>query len=145
MKTLFVLFATTVLSISAFADDIADAKMAFATMVEYQRTDDERSPDLFSKSCIITATLRDGANKKTMVIPLEAFIAQMKAQIAKKVGATEAYEDVKYQQEDSGIRVTAKIRYLQNGRGGPFSMLYRRDEDGVMRIRQLEIIVYPEK
>ena len=142
MKTLITLLAIALISSTAIADDLADAKKAFATLTEYQKTDDERSPDLFSKDCAVTFAFSDGTNEKAAVIPTEVFIETMKKEIAKKKGSEETYEEVKYLQEASGIRVTATVRYPKSGRKGPFSVLYRRDSDGVLRIHEFKATVF---
>jgi hypothetical protein len=145
MRILIALIVTTLLPFSAFADDLSDARKAFETLIEYQRTDDERSPDLFSKRCNIAFVLSDGTNEKTELMSIEAFIEQIKAQLPLKKGATETYEDVKFAQESLGIRVTGNLRYLPTGRKAPFSAVYRRDADGVLRIQEFRIPVFVER
>lgn len=142
MKTLITLLGIALLSSFAIADDLADAKKAFTILSEYQKTDDERSPELFSKHCAVTFIFSDGTNEKATVIPIEAFIDSMQKAIAEKKGTKETYEDVKYSAETSGVRVTANVRYPKSGRKGPFSALYRRDDDGVLRIHDFKVTVY---
>ena len=142
MRTLVTLLAIALLSSIAIADDVADTKKAFATLGEYQKTDDDKAPELFSKDCAVTFIFPDGTNEKVIVVPTEVFIDALKKEIAKKKGTTEAYEEIKYSQEASGIRVTANVHYLKSGRKGPFSALYRRDDDGILRIHDFKVTVY---
>lgn len=142
MKTLLVLLAIVFVTSTAIADDLADTKKAFATLIEYQKTDDERSPELFSKDCTVTFIFSDGTNEKAAVLPIEVFIDTMKKAIAKKKGSKETYEEVMYSQEASGVRVTANVRYPKSDRKGPFSALYRRNDDGVLRIQEFKVTVY---
>ena len=145
MKRLILLFVIALVSSSAIADDLADTKKAFATLVEYQKTDDERTPDLFSKDCAITFVFSDGKNEKTAVVPTEVFIESLKKEIARKAGNPNPYEDVKYSPEDSGIRVTANVHYARSGQKGPFSALYRRSADGVLRIHTFKVTVFSKE
>jgi uncharacterized protein YceK len=77
--------------------DIRDAKAAFATLVEYQKTDDARSLDLFSQTCPVTFI--NGDTKKTVVWPPDKFRESLKQQIALKNGDKDTYEDVHYSKE----------------------------------------------
>ena len=142
MRTLVTLLAIALLSSIAVADDVADTKKAFAILVEYEKTDNERAPELFAKDCAVTFIFSDGTNEKVIAVPTEVFIDAMKKEIAKKKGSTVAYEEVKYSQEASGIRVTANVHYLKSGRKGPLSVLYRRDDDGILRIHDYKVTVY---
>jgi len=145
MKTLLALLLLTLVSSSALADDLVDAKAAFATLIQYQKTDDERSPDLFSKDCVITYTRSDGTNEKTTEVPTEVFINGMKKAIAQKKGSQEIHENVKYAQEAGGIRVTADVRRPTPSGSGLLSVLYRRDSDGVLRIHDFRATMYVNK
>ena len=126
------------------ADTIEDAKTAFNKLVKYQKTDDERSIDLFSKDCKVELTLTDGKRKQLAKIPTAAFLETIKKNIAEKKGNREKYEKIKFNKQDKGVLVTADIVY-PDGKRGPFSALYMPDGDGDLLIVELNITVYVDK
>lgn len=142
MKTWIALLAALLVPLSAIADNLADAKKAFETLLAYQKTDDERSLDLFSNKCVAKVGVTDGEKEQTTVIPLEKFLDDLKKQIARKSGSTETYEDVKYSQEGDAIRVDAKVRSVKPATRGALALVYRRDSDEVMRIHEFNMTFY---
>jgi hypothetical protein len=125
----------------ARGDDLADARTAFATMLEYQKTDDPRSPDLFTQDCAVTLFFTDGKSARMAKLPPQAFREMLAKQLKEKRGNKDVYEDVKYGQEGSSVRVTATILYHANGKRGPHSLLYVRD-NGVMKIKEMNVTVF---
>jgi hypothetical protein len=128
--------------LTAKADDIADAKAAFATLLVYQDTDDNRSLDLFAPDCAVTFTFTDGINSKTVPVPTKDFLAMVAHSISLKKGNQDSYEDIKYTPEGNGIRVTSTILYADSGKREPFSALYARDKTGVMKVTDLHVTIY---
>lgn len=135
-------FLTLLVAFSiARADDITDAKAAFATMLAYQKTDDARTLDLFTPDCPFTVTLTDGKATRTVVVPPELFRKQLTVSIAKKEGNKDVYENVKYAAEGSGVRVTATVLAADTGKRGPFSVLYVRD-GGALKIKEIKATAF---
>ena len=141
MKLILILACVWCTLAAARADDVADAKAAFATMVAYQKSDDTRSLDLFAPDCTVTFTLTDGKASKVAVIPPDQFREMLTREIALKHGNPDTYEDVKYTQEGAAVRVTATILYAASGMRGPFSLLYERDKNGVIKVKEMKVTV----
>jgi hypothetical protein len=140
MKTWIAFFAALLVPMSALADDLADAKKAFETLIAYQKTDDERSLDLFSKKCVAKIVVTNGEKEQTKTIPTDKFLDDLKGQIAKKSGSSETYENIKYSEEGDGVRVDAGVVSAKNPVKSRLALLYRRDEDRVMRIHEFKMI-----
>jgi hypothetical protein len=132
------LFAST----AARADDIGDAKVAFATFVEYQKTDDIRALELFTKNCVVTSTYiaTDGTTTKSRSLQGDEFRTILAKEIALKRGNEDVYESVKYTQDGSSVRVNAAVLFKKSDRRGSISMLYVRDE-GALKIKELRVTV----
>jgi len=124
------------------AADIAKVRAAFATLQEYQRTDDLRALDLFMRNGSVTITAIGGTSNKTAVMPVEKFRQVLGQQIAQKQGSNCAYEDVRYVNEGPDVRVTGTIRYTDSDRRAPFSALYRCYGDGVFKIYDLKVTIF---
>ncbi|MDR3460251.1 MAG: hypothetical protein P4N60_22715 [Verrucomicrobiae bacterium] len=128
---------------AAAADDLADAKVAFTNLITYQKTDDIRALDLFSKHCLITYTVNDGKTEKIAVVPAEAFLEGLKKEIAQKHGSKDEYEDVKFSSDGPKVTVTATIRNPGSDKRSPFFAVYGRDvDDGAMRIEKFKITIF---
>jgi len=142
-----ILILTMMVCISASAaDDLADAKAAFADLVTFQKTDDVRALDLFAKHCIIKFKLEDGTNEQTVVLAPEVFLASLKKEIAQKKGSDCDYEDVKFVADGYMVKVNATAHYMDSGKRGPFYALFGRDGDGGMKIQELIVPVFrPER
>ncbi len=123
------------------ADDIADAKTAFATFLAYQKKDDPRTLGLFTADCPFTVTLTDGKSSRDIVIPAELFRTQLQVTLAKKKGNKDKYEEVKYAAEAGGIRVTATVLSAETSKRGPFSVLYVRDGKE-LKIKEIKATAY---
>jgi hypothetical protein len=137
----FVSFAIALFLLSiVHADDIGDARVAFAKLVEYQKTDDIRSLDLFAEDCAVTFTFTDGVTSRVSTFPPDAFREMLKQSLALKQGNKDVYEDVKYAQEESGVRVTSNILYAESAKRGPFSALYVRGNGG-WKIKELKLTI----
>lgn len=136
-RLLFLAIALLTLSI-ARADDIADAKAAFATLLEYQKTDDIRSLELFTEDCAVTFAFTDGVKSREATISSADFREMLKQAIALKQGNRDVYQDVKFTKEQSGVRVTSKILYAESGKRGSFSALYIRDKDS-LKIKEMKV------
>ena len=126
----------------ARADDIEDAKVAFATFIEYQKTDDLRALELFTKNCVVTSTHvgADDATTKSRVLQGDEFRALLAKEIALKRGSKDVYENVKYAQDGSAVRVNATVVINESGKRGSISVLYVR-EDGALKIKELKLTV----
>ncbi|MDB6173775.1 MAG: hypothetical protein JWL59_3086 [Chthoniobacteraceae bacterium] len=122
----------------ARADDVAEAKVAFATLVDYQKKDDIRTLDLFTQDCAVKFTVTDGKATRAAVIPADVFREMLAKSIALKHGNKDVYEEVKYSQEGVCVRVTSTILYAETGKRGPFSALYVRDK-AVLKIKELNV------
>jgi hypothetical protein len=142
MKLLACCALALLASTAARADDIEDAKVAFATFVEYQKTDDFRALDLFTKNCVVTSTYiaTDGTTMKSRSLQGDEFRTMLAKEIALKRGNKDVYESVKYAQDGSAIRVNAAVLFKESGRRGSISVLYVRDE-GALKIKELKVTV----
>ena len=130
-------------SSSPAQDDIDEVKAAFGTLIEYQKTDDIRSLDLFSTNCPVTLTVIDGSKTSTVTLPPEAFRKLLRQQIALKLGNHDTYEDVKYSEvRGTNVLVTAMVRYADSGKRGPFFALYGRDTYGFYKIQHLKVTMF---
>jgi hypothetical protein len=130
------------LSASA-ADDLADAKVAFTNLVNYQKSDDLRALDLFSKHCLVTFTITDGKSERIAVIPPDVFRVSLTNEIAQKHGNKDEYEDVKFSNDGFTVKVSATIHYAKSDKREPFFASYGRDvDDGVMRIERIKITLF---
>ena len=140
---LFLSALITLFSLSiARADDVADAKAAFATMVEYQKTDDPRSLDLFTRDCAVTFIFTDGTTTRAAALPPEAFRQMLTKALAEKKGNKDVYEDVKYTQEGPAVRVNSTVLYADSGKRGPFTLLYVREKSGVLKVKEMKVTVF---
>lgn len=128
-------------------DDVADAKAAFATMVEYQKTDDIRTTNLYSPDFILTCTLLDvnGKSKKTFALTPEEFHKILMKEIASKRGSTEIYKAVTFSKNGTNVTVTAKVNRAGSTNEVPVSLTYGRDSDGVLRIQTMHITEPPHR
>src|ERR1700722_1412981 len=115
-------------------DDMADAKAAFATLLEYEKTDDIRSTNLFSTNFLFTGTVVFRDDKKIVVLPAEAFRKELEKQLALKLGITETYEDVKFSKNGTNVTATGIVCYVGTTNRGPVSFVYGRDSDGILRM-----------
>jgi hypothetical protein len=127
------------------ADDIADAKAAFAALQEYQKEVDIRSLDLFATNCTVTLAVTDGTNRRTLVVPDGKFRAMLTNAIARKEGNSDVYEDAIYTQEGSSVRMSCTVLFADSGKRGPLTLLYLRDSDGKLRIKEMKITKPVEK
>lgn len=140
MKSVVIALLVLLSLAAARADDIADAKLAFATLVKYQKTDDLRALELFTSSCTVVFGFTDGEASRTKVLKGDSFRESLRKEIAKKEGCEDVYENVKYTQQRSNVWVTGMIRYKDSGKRGPFSILYVRDE-GALKIKHFKVAV----
>lgn len=124
------------------AADIAQVRAAFATLQEYQRTDDLRTLDLFMRNGSVTVTAISTESQKTRVMPVEKFRQLLAQELAEKRGSNCAYEDVRYANEGADVRVTGIIRYTDSDKRAPFSALYRCYGDGVFKIYDLKVTIF---
>ncbi len=128
---------------SLMEKEINDVKAAFATLVEYQQTGDLRVFDLFLPDCPITIT--NGNTQETQVWPQDDFREWIRQQIALKVETKNTYENVEYRYFGPGVWVTAMIHYMDSGKRGPFSAGYVRDSNGIYKIEQVQVTVFPDE
>ena len=140
MKSLFAFLLALVMSAAtAAADDMEDARKAFATLLEYQKTDDERAPDLYAKDCLIVMTVTAGEKEQSITIPTKDFIDGMKREIAKKKGSRETYDEIRYTKQTTGVKVTANVHNPDQARPLIFTGVYRRGEDGILRLHEYRL------
>jgi len=139
MKSILAAFLLSLAVVPLRADDIADAKAAFKTLQEYEKTDDIRAPGLFATNCVVTVLVTDGTNKRSLVIPDGKFRGMLSNSIARKEGNSDVYEDVKYSQEGSSVRLDCTVLIADSSKRAPLSLLYERDSDGELRIKEMRI------
>lgn len=145
MKLILVAVLLSLAITQSRGDDIPDAKAAFATLQEYQKTDDIRSPDLFATNCTVTLAVTDGTNRRTLVVPDGKFRVMLTNAIARKEGNSDVYEDAIYTQEGSSVRMSCTVLFADSGKRGPLTVLYARDSDGKLRIKEMKLTKPVEK
>jgi hypothetical protein len=124
------------------ADDVADAKNAFETLIQYQKQDDIRALDLFAPHCLVVYKVIDAKlETNTITIPMEAFRASLKAEIAKKQGNKDEYRNVQYTTDGFSVTVTASLYSPDTGKESPFLAKYGRDSDKKMKIEEMRVTV----
>jgi hypothetical protein len=125
------------------ADDVADARIAFGTLVAYQKTDDIRALDLFTTNCLIVYKVIDEKSQTNMVaIPLEAFRAELKTEIEQKHGCKDEYRNVQFTSDGFTVTMTANVFSPESGKEVPFLIKYGRDRAGIMKIEELRTTVF---
>lgn len=145
IKTFALLLALLAWCSISFADDLADAKAAFETLKSYQKSDDIRALDLFATNCLVTLTFIQGTNEHQVFVPPDAYREMLKKGIALKQGDNNSYEDVKCSRDGYMVKVTAMIHYADTGRRGPFMAIYGRDDDGILKIKELHVTTFVPK
>lgn len=125
------------LSVHLQADDISDAKSTFQTLVEYQKTDDPRSPALFADDCFVKFVHTDGTRTKEKTFNAEQFRDWLGKVLALKQGNTDIYENIEFQQEDQTVKAAGMVYFTGTGLRGPISLLYARDTTGNLRIKEM--------
>ena len=125
-----------------YADDLADAKKAFQTLLEYQKTDDVRSLDLFATNCTARFILTDGNQSVTNALSGEVFRTELSRQIAKKEGNRDQYDNVEYKVTGNSVVVESDVRFAAPVNRGHLILEYRRDPEGVLRIVEMQITTY---
>lgn len=132
------LFTSSALSL---ADDASDATAAFQTFLDYQKTDDSRSPDLFTDDCAVTYIFTDGVRRKEIAFTPEQFRAWLQKALALKHGNNDTYENVKAEQAGADVKVSADILYHETGLRGPISLVYIKDGTGAFKIKEMKATI----
>lgn len=132
-------------TLSPTRNDLADAKAAFATLLEYQKKDDIRSLDLFSPDCPVTFTVIEGNTQRVVVWQQVDFRASLKEQLSLKLGNRDTYKDVKYSQNGIQVLVSGMVQYADSGKCGPFSVVYGRDGNGLFKIQEFKVTVFADQ
>jgi hypothetical protein len=138
---LFLLLMLGGLGVAA-ADDVTDAKIAFATLQTWQKTDDPRSLDLFATNCTVLITVAGAGQPKTVFVPPAAFRENLTHLIALKQGNHDSYDDVTCSADGFSVKLSATIYHPETGRHGLFSVVYERDHDGVLKIYELKVNMF---
>jgi TonB family protein len=120
-------------------NDIESARAAFATLIQFQKTDDIRALDLFSRNCSITFTIIEGKTRRSEIIPADVFRRLIRKAIALKRGSKTIYEDVKFSKEGARVRVTASFRPEDSSDRGRFFAVYGRDDKAILKIQELKL------
>ena len=123
-------------------NDVESARAAFATLRQYQKTDDIRVLDLLSRNCSITFTIIGPKIKRTVVVPSDVFRARVRKEIALKRGNNDSYEDVKFSTQGTKVSVTATVRTSRSGDTERFFAAYGRDDKRILKIQELKIAVF---
>jgi hypothetical protein len=142
MRLLFAFALLLAVLVPAWADDIADAKAAFETLQEYQQSDDPRMLDLFAKDVSVTMLVSDGKDVRPTYLPRADFFASLKRELLQKKGNKDVYENVKFVQEGADVRLTTTMLDASTGKRGPVTLLYARDKEGVLRIKEMKVTVH---
>jgi hypothetical protein len=122
------------------ADDVADAKTEFATFLQYQKTDDPKILDMFTKDCVVKMTMTDGTREQSQVIPTAAFLQMITDALPKKEGNHDKYENITAKQDGVLVRVQCTLSFTDmNGKQEPFAVAFTRDTDGKLRIKEFSI------
>jgi hypothetical protein len=125
------------------ADDLSDAKTAFATLVQYQKDDDIRALDLFTQHCLIVyKVIDDKPETNTVIIPAETFRASLKKEIEQKPGNKDEYRNVQYVSDGFSVTVTANMYNPDTGKETPFLAKYGRGSDGMMKIEEMRVTIF---
>jgi hypothetical protein len=125
------------------ADDVSDAKIAFGTLVEYQKQDDMRALDLFSKDCLVVYKVIDDKPETNIVVtPPETFRTAIKKEIEQKHGNKDEYRDIQYFSDGFTVTVTANVFNPDTGKETPFLIKYGRDSGGIMKIEELRMTIF---
>lgn len=118
------------------------AQAAFNKLVAYQKTDDERTLDLHSPDCRVEFTYENGARKNNVGVPIEDFLAKLKAMIAKKSGTTDTYSKIAITEKDGVFEVNSLRHSKKSGRDLPFSVSFKEDKDGELKIIRLQLTLW---
>lgn len=129
----------------ARADDVAAVRQAFDLFVQYQKTDDEHSLDLFAEDVSVTLTFDTGKETRDMNLPSDKFRELLSQEIAKKHGNPDTYEDVKLAQEGDTVKVTSTLLYSASGKREPFVAIYAKDASGHFKVKALKVTVPVDK
>ena len=125
------------------ADDVSDAKIAFGNLVEYEKQDDLRSLDLFSKDCLVVYRVIDEKSQtNSVVIPPDDFRTEIKKEIEQKHGNKDEYRDIQYSSDGFTVTLTANIFNPDSGKETPLLIKYGRDEGGIMKIEELRMTIF---
>jgi hypothetical protein len=143
MKTL----VCFLISINCFsllaADDVSDAKIAFGNLIEYEKQDDLRALDLFSKNCVVVYKVIDEkAQTNSVVIPPDAFRMEIKKEIEQKHGNKDEYRDVQYSSDGFAVTLTANILSPDSGKEIPLLIKFGREDGGIMKIEELRMTIF---
>jgi TonB family protein len=122
--------------------DIASARAAFATLVQYGNAHDTRFLDLFSRNCSITIIIRGATTTKAVALPFDAFRKFVREGMALKRGGRDIYERVKYSQNGPKVSVTANFHSSNLDERGSLFAVYGRDDKGILKIQELKVTVY---
>ncbi len=131
--------------VSARADGLTEVRRAFDLLVQYQKTDDERSLDLFARDISVTLTLDTGKETRDMTLPADTFRELVSQDIAGKHGNKDTYEDVKYAQQGDTVKVTSTLLHGSSGKRRPFLAIYGKDKAGHFKIKALKLTVPVDK
>jgi len=122
------------------ADDISDAKAAFQTLIQYQKSDDPNSLGLFTPTCAITYTFTDGTNTKDVPVPMLSYSAMISKAISEKKGNHDTYENPTFTKNGNTVTVNATVM-TEDKKAEPITIVYMRDQNGEMAITQLHVVV----
>lgn len=126
-------------------DDAADVRKAFDTFVQYTKTDDERTLDLFTQDVATTFYYDAGQGTREMTLPADTFRETIKKSLAKKEGNLDTYEDIECKQDGDTVKLTCTLIDGKTGGHAPLIMIYVKDGSGEFKIKAMRLKVPPPK
>ena len=124
------------------ADDVADARKAFDLYVQYSRTADKRSLDLFAPDISVTNARFYGKEEQDVVIPAKRFLQIVREGIESKSGDNSKYEDIRCVADNGLVKLTCTMIDGGTGDREPTVIVYGKDASGQMKIKAMKT-VYP--
>jgi len=137
IRRLLPIIAIVAISSFSFADDLSEVKAAFETFHEFQKTDDSRSPDLFTDDCSVRSIYTNGVQTKEVAFTPVQFKEWLKKGLALKQGNTDSYENVQYVQSGPNVNVNCTVLYSETGLRGPLHLTYSKDSTGTFKIKEM--------
>jgi len=129
----------------ALADDVASARRTFEAYTDYQQQSDKRILDQLTPACSAAIVETDGKVEITTPLSSDQFRAGIRSALAAKSKTPGTYEDVAYTASDKEISAKGTLHIPQSGAQrdfkGPFSVVFKKDEAGEVRINYLRLTV----
>ena len=127
------------------ADDAADVRKAFDTFVQYTKTDDERTLDLFTPDIAVTFYYDAGRGIHEMTLPTDKFREMVTQSLAKKEGNSDQYENIECNPDGDTVKLTCTLIAGKTGEHAPLNLVYVKDGSGAFKIKAMRLKVPPPK